>query len=123
MWKSLKKSSDTQSKWYFLFSKHGFVSFLIKYISKQYIILVFMILSALLIWFLSTETLVNVSCVFFLCFFLFCFFVFFCCCFLFLFCFFVFLLENHKATFKLNSIIHGFANKVRQSYRGEFNFV
>ena len=26
-------------------------------------------------------------------------------------------------TFKLKSIIHGFANKVRQSYRGEFNFV
>ena len=36
---------------------------------------------------------------------------------------FVFLLENHLATFKLKSIIHGFANKVRQSYRGEFNFV
>ena len=25
--------------------------------------------------------------------------------------------------FTLNSNIHGFANKVRQSYRGEFNFV
>ena len=47
-----------QSKWYFLFSKHGCLS-LIKYISEQYIVLVFMILSALLIWFLSTETLVN----------------------------------------------------------------
>ena len=29
------------------------------------------------------------------------------------------LLENHEATFKLNSNIQGFANKVRQSYRGE----
>ena len=47
-----------------LFSKHGFLSFLIKYISEQYIVLVFMILSALLIWFLSTEMLVNVSVVF-----------------------------------------------------------
>ena len=27
------------------------------------------------------------------------------------------------ATFKLKNIIHGFANKVRQSYHGEFNFV
>ena len=34
-----------------------------------------------------------------------------------------FLLENHKVNFKLNSIIHGFANKVRQSYRVESNFV
>ena len=59
-----------------------------------------MILSALLIWFLSTEMLVNV--IFFVLF---------------------FLLENNKATFKLKSIIHGFANNVRQSYRGEFNFV
>ena len=42
----------------------GCFSFLIKYISEQYIVLVFMILSALLIWFLSTEMLVNV--VFFL---------------------------------------------------------
>ena len=68
-----------------LFSKH--VCFLIKYTSDQYLInilfLVFMILSALLIWCLSTETL----------------------------------------GFKLNSNIQGFANKVRQSYRGEFNFV
>ena len=55
-----------------------------------------MILSALLIWFLSTEMLVNVF-------------------------FFFFLFVT--ATFKLKSIIHGFANKVRQSYRGEFNFV
>ena len=42
------------------FSKHGCLSFLIKYISEQYIVLIFIILSALLIWFLSTETLVNV---------------------------------------------------------------
>ena len=67
--------------------------------SEQYIVLVFMILSALLIWFLSTEMLVNVVVVV------------------------VVFLENHSATFKLKSIIHGFANKVRQSYRGEFNFV
>ena len=52
----------------FLFSKHGCLSFLINKISEQYIVLVFMILSALLIWFLSTETLVNVfSFFFFLC--------------------------------------------------------
>ena len=38
----------------------GCLSFLIKYISEQYIVLVFMILSALLIRFLSTEMLVNV---------------------------------------------------------------
>ena len=38
----------------------GCLSFLIKYVSEQYIVLVFMILSALLIWFLSTEMLVNV---------------------------------------------------------------
>ena len=88
------------------FCLSGCLSFLLKYISEQYIVLVFMILSALLIWFLSTEMLVNV--VFFL--FFFCFFCF-------------FLLENHEATFKLKNIIHGFANKVRQSYRGEFNFV
>ena len=79
------------------FCLSGCLSFLIKYISEQYIVLVFMILSALLRWFLSTEMLVNVV--------------------------FFFLLENHLATFKLKSIIHGFANKVRQSYRGEFNFV
>ena len=42
------------------------LNFLIKYISEQYIVLVFMILSALLIWFLSTEMLVNVVFVFFL---------------------------------------------------------
>ena len=41
------------------------LSFLIKYIFEQYIVLVFMILSALLIWFLSTEMLVNVVCFFF----------------------------------------------------------
>ena len=81
-----------------LFCLSGCLSFLIEYISEQYIILVFMILFALLIWFLSTEMLVNVV-FFFLLF---------------------FLLENHSATFKLKSIIHGFANKVRQSYRGEF---
>ena len=79
------------------FCLSGCLSFLIKYISEQYIVLVFMILSALLIWFLSTEMLVNVVV--------------------------VFLLENHYATFKLKSIIHGFANKVRQFYRREFNFV
>ena len=32
--------------------------------SEQYIVLVFMILSAHLIWFLSTEMLVNVVCLF-----------------------------------------------------------
>ena len=42
------------------FCLSGCLSFLIKYISEQYIVLVFMILSALLIWFLSTEMLVNV---------------------------------------------------------------
>ena len=80
------------------FCLSGCLNFLTKYISEQYIVLVFMILSALLIWFLSTEMLVNVVFV---------------------------LLENHSATFKLKSIIHihSFANKVRQSYCGEFNFV
>ena len=43
------------------FCLSGCLSFLIKYTSKQYIVLVFMILSALLIWFLSTEMLVNVG--------------------------------------------------------------
>ena len=43
------------------FCLSGCLSFLIKYISEQYIVLVFMILSALLIWFLSTEMLVNVG--------------------------------------------------------------
>ena len=52
------------------FCLSGCLSFLIKYISEQYIVLVFMILSALLIWFLRTEMLVNV-------FFLFVFFFFF----------------------------------------------
>ena len=42
------------------FCLNGCLSFLIKYISEQYIVLVFMIPSALLIWFLSTEMLVNV---------------------------------------------------------------
>ena len=42
------------------FCLSGCLSFLIKYISEQYIFLEFMILSALLIWFLSTEMLVNV---------------------------------------------------------------
>ena len=51
----------------------GCLSFLIKYISEQYIVLVFMILSALLIRFLSTEIMVNVVVVFFC--FLFLFFV------------------------------------------------
>ena len=45
---------------YGTFCLSGCLSFLIKYISEQYIVLVFMILSALLIWFLSTEMLVNV---------------------------------------------------------------
>ena len=44
------------------FCLSGCLSFLIKYISEQYIVLIFMILSALLIWFLSTEMLVNVVC-------------------------------------------------------------
>ena len=43
------------------FCLSGCLSFLIKYISEQYIVLVFMILSALLIWFLGTEILVNVD--------------------------------------------------------------
>ena len=43
-----------------IFCLSGCLSFLIKYISEQYIVLVFMTLSALLIWFLSTEMLVNV---------------------------------------------------------------
>ena len=42
------------------FCLSGCLSFLIKYIFEQYIALVFMILSALLIWFFSTEMLVNV---------------------------------------------------------------
>ena len=57
-----------------LFSVSG--CFLIKYISEQYIVLVFMVfmkLSALLIWFLSTEILLNVVVVF-VCLFFFCFF-------------------------------------------------
>ena len=44
------------------FCLSGCLSFLIKYIFEQYIVLVFIILSALLIWFLSTEMLVNVVC-------------------------------------------------------------
>ena len=60
-----------------IFCLSGCLSFLIKYISEQYIVLVFMILSALLIWFLSTEKLVNVVFIFFF------------------FFFFFFLLENH----------------------------
>ena len=47
------------------FCLSGCLSFLIKYISEQYIVLAFMILSALLIWFLSTEMLINVVFVFF----------------------------------------------------------
>ena len=56
-----------------------------------------MILSALLIWFLSTEMLVNVVVFFFI--------------------------RKSLSYFQVKNIIHGFANKVRQSYRGEFNFV
>ena len=44
----------------------GCLSFLIKYMSEQNIVLVFMILSVLLIWFLSTEMLVIVVCFFLL---------------------------------------------------------
>ena len=47
------------------FCLSGCLSVLIKYISEQYIVLVFMILSALLIWFLRTEMLVNVFLLFF----------------------------------------------------------
>ena len=47
------------------FCLSGCLSFLIKYVSEQYIVLVFMILSALLIWFLSIEILVNVVVFFF----------------------------------------------------------
>ena len=57
-----------------LFSVSG--CFLIKYISEQYIVLVFMILSALLIWFLSTEILLNVVVVFVLFLFIYLFFFF-----------------------------------------------
>ena len=53
------------------FCLSGCLSFLIKYIPEQYIVLVFMILSALLIWFLSTEMLVNVVFFFLFCFFFF----------------------------------------------------
>ena len=60
-----------------------------------------MILSALLIWFLSTEMLVN----------------------FFFFFFFFFFVRKSLSYFQVKNIIHGFANKVRQSYRGEFNFV
>ena len=51
------------------FSLSGCLSFLIKYISEQYIVLVFMILSALSIWFVSSEMLVNVFFFFFFFFF------------------------------------------------------
>ena len=51
------------------FCLSGCLSFLIKYISEQYFVLVFMILSALLIWFLRTEMLVNVFIFFFFFFF------------------------------------------------------
>ena len=47
------------SPWTF-YRRDGCLNFMIKCLSEQYIVLVFMILSALLIWFLSTETLVNV---------------------------------------------------------------
>ena len=48
------------------FCLSGCLSFLIKCISEQCIVLVFMILSALLILFLSTKILVNAVVVFFL---------------------------------------------------------
>ena len=81
------------------FCLSGCLSFLIKYISEQYIVLVFMILSALLVWFLSIEMLVNVV------------------------VFFFFFVRKSLSYFQVKSIIHGFTNKVRQSYRGDFNFV
>ena len=77
------------------FCLSGCLSFLIKYISEQYIVLVFVILSALLAWFLSTEMLVNVG----------------------------FSVRKSLSYFQVKSIIHGFAIKVRQTYRGEFNLV
>ena len=92
MWKSLKKSHSQNGT----FCLSGCLSFLIEYISEQYIVLVFMILSALLIWFLSTEMPVNVV---------------------------GFFVRKSLSYFQVKSIIHGFANKVRQSYRGEFNVV
>ena len=59
MEKSLKNQVTHSQNGTFCLS--GCLSFLIKYISEQYIVLVFMILSALLIWFLSTKMLVNVG--------------------------------------------------------------
>ena len=58
MEKSLKNQVTHSQNGTFCLS--GCLSFLIKYISEQYIVLVFMILSALLVCFLSTEMLVNV---------------------------------------------------------------
>ena len=65
LWKSLKKSHSQNGT----FCLSGCLIFLIEYISEQYIVLVFMIVSALLIWFLSTEMLVNVFFFFFFFFF------------------------------------------------------
>ena len=63
-------------------------------------------MSALLIWFLSTEMLVNV--VFFLFFLFVCFFCF---------------VRKSLSYFQVKKYYSWFCNKVRQSYRGEFNFV
>ena len=76
------------------FCLSGCLSFLLKYISEQYIVLVFMILSALLIWFLSTEMLVNVF-------------------------FFFFFVRKSLSYFQVKK----YYSWLRQSYRGEFNFV
>ena len=77
------KSSDTQSKWYFLFSKHGCLSFLIKYLSDQYFVFgIHDTVCVLLIWFLSTVTLGKVS-----------------------------LLENHYATQSTHSHVSGTVSK------------
>ena len=50
--KVLKKTCDTQTKWYFIFSDHGCSCFLIKQISDLYNCMVFMMLSGLLMCFL-----------------------------------------------------------------------
>ena len=49
----------THTKWYFMFSDHRCLRFLINKISDHYNFRVCMILPALLIWFLSTETMVH----------------------------------------------------------------
>ena len=69
------------------------VVYVFKYNSNLYNFLVFMILTALLIWFLITETMVHVP-----------------------------LLKAHQAIFTLISNFQSFARKVRQSHPGEFKF-